>query len=46
MMFKQTTQRFYKLLGKTKLGDLLPLWQGPIDRVLKREKQAVSHLMI
>ncbi|KAK1146876.1 hypothetical protein N8T08_002202 [Aspergillus melleus] len=39
-MFKQTTQRLYKLLGKTKLEDLPPAWQGPMDRVLNQQEQA------
>ncbi|KAJ5883458.1 uncharacterized protein N7473_010344 [Penicillium subrubescens] len=38
-MFKQTTQRLYQFLGKTKLEDLPPSWQGPMDRVLKSEEQ-------
>lgn len=45
VMFKQTT-RLYQLLGKTKLEDLPPSWQGPMDRVLKREEQGVSNPMV
>lgn len=45
-MFKQTTQRLYQLLGKTKLEDLPPSWQGPMDRVLQRQEQAVSNSMV
>lgn len=46
VMFKQTTQRLYQLLGKTKLEDLPPSWQDPMDRVLRRQEQAVSNTVI
>ncbi|KAI1829066.1 hypothetical protein NUH16_011041 [Penicillium rubens] len=39
-MFKQTTQRLYKLIGKTKLEDLPVTWQGPMDQVLQQQEKA------
>ncbi|OGM43842.1 hypothetical protein ABOM_007551 [Aspergillus bombycis] len=41
-MFKQTAQRLYKLIGKTRLEDLPVSWQGPIDQVLQQQEKAVS----
>ncbi|PYI02932.1 hypothetical protein BO78DRAFT_350731 [Aspergillus sclerotiicarbonarius CBS 121057] len=39
-MFKQTAQRLYQLIGKTKLEDLPTGWQAPIDHALREQEQA------
>jgi hypothetical protein len=41
-MFKPTKQRLYQLVGKTKLKDLPPTWQNPVDGAIKQEEKAVS----